>query len=39
MEVTGHLHAPAVYPLDVTPLLIGKQVSWAPEPVWIFCTE
>jgi len=39
MEVSGHLHAPAVYPLDITPVLNEQEASWAPEPVWIICTE
>jgi hypothetical protein len=29
MQVSGHLHAPAVFPLDITPVFIVQEASLA----------
>jgi hypothetical protein len=33
--VSGQRHAPAaLYPRERTPVPIGQEAGWAPEPVW-----
>jgi hypothetical protein len=35
MEVSGQLHAPAaLHSEKETPVPIGQEAGWAPEPVW-----
>jgi hypothetical protein len=35
MGVSGQQHAPAaLYPGERTPVPIGQEAGWAPEPVW-----
>jgi hypothetical protein len=35
MAVSGQRHAPAaVSPWERTPVSIGQEAGWAPEPVW-----
>jgi hypothetical protein len=31
MDVSGKLHTPVA----LTPILIGEEAGWAPEPVWM----
>jgi hypothetical protein len=35
MEVSDQLHTPAVLaPVKETPVPVGQEAEWAPEPVW-----
>jgi hypothetical protein len=35
MEVSGQLHTPTALPLGKeSPLPIGREAGWTPEPVW-----
>jgi hypothetical protein len=35
MVVSGQLHDPAaLHPGNYTPIPIGQEAGWAPEPVW-----
>jgi len=34
MEVNGQLHSPAALLAERTPVHIGWESGWAPEPVW-----